>query len=157
MREHVVQLLVQPVVAALLLALAMLGLRAETGRTRFGRSGVAGVLALALLLGSHAVVGRAAFEELLLIAIGVGLLGAARFSLSGFRLLALLGGAAVVGGLCLGLVDPDPTPGDVVRAGLVLSAAALISEAAARTLSGPRYISPRAIFRSTVWRIPPFR
>ncbi len=157
MDDHIVGLMTQPVIASLLLALALLGLRAEVGRRRFGEAGAAGLLALALLFGSHIVVGKAALGELLLVLVGLTLLGVRGYLVRGFALLGLLGGGLALAGLWLSLTEPHPSSGDVVRAALVLSAAALLCEGAARTLEGPRYISPRAILRSTVWRIPPFR
>ncbi len=157
MDEHMVHLLTQPVVASLLLALGVMGLRAEAPRPGFGKAGVAGLLALVLLFGPHFLVGKATLGELLLVVLGVGLVGARSLVVPGFRALGLLGGALALVGLWLSLVDPGPTVGDFARAGLVLGAAALLSEAAARAFAGPRYISPRAIFRRTVWRIPPFR
>lgn len=157
MDDHVVELMAQPVVASFLLALGLLGLRAEAGRKRFGEAGAAGLLALALLFGSHIVVGKTALGELLMVLIGVTLLSVRGYLARGFALLGLVGGALTLAGLWLSLVEPQPSLGDFVRAALVLSAAALLCEGVARTLAGPRYISPRAILRSTVWRIPPFR
>lgn len=157
MSVQIVQLLAHPVVTAVLLSMVVLGLHAESRSAGFGKGAVAAFVAVGLLLFSHRAVGRAAAAEILLFVVGVGLVTVRIQLTPRAGLVGLAGAGLAFAGLCLSLLDPQPTARDCVRVALVVGAAALIAEAAARTLVGRGYISPRAILRRTVWRIPPFR
>ena len=124
--ERLVRILTHPAVAPFLLSIGFLGLMIEIKTPGLGLGGAAGFLALSLFFGSHLILGLAGWEDLLLFALGVGLIAAEVFFVPGVGVLALLGTAAVAGGLYLSLLGSFPTGADMVQASGVLGASVLM-------------------------------
>jgi membrane-bound serine protease (ClpP class) len=124
--EGVVRFFSNPVVAPFLLTLGFLGLITEIKTAGFGLAGAAGILSLALFFGSHLIVGLAGWEDLIVFAVGVVLLGLEVFLIPGFGLLGGLGIVGLVAGVYMSLMGSLPTSADFTRAGLVLSTTVLL-------------------------------
>jgi len=123
--EALVRFLTHPLVAPLLLSLGLLGLVLELKTPSFGLAGVAGLTLLALFFGSHTLVGLAGWEELLLLAAGLVLLGVEIFVVPGFGVFGIAGIVAVLASIYLSLVGRFATGGDFGQAAGALSAALL--------------------------------
>jgi len=126
--ESAIQFLLRPSVSSVLTMLLMAGLFFELKVPGFGfPSLVAGVAAI-LLFAPHYIDGQAAFWELLLFAVGVGLLFAEFFIIPGFGVAGILGILSTVAALVLLVVHNDGLyfPPEV-RRGLVTQAAVTIS------------------------------
>ncbi|MDG2283846.1 MAG: ATP-dependent Clp protease proteolytic subunit, partial [Longimicrobiales bacterium] len=119
--ERVVRFFSNPVVAPFLLSLGFLGILTEVKSPTFGVAGLAGVLALSLFFGSHLIIGLAGLEDLIIFAVGLGLIGVEVLLIPGFGIFGLLGGIGVMAGLYLSMLGGLPTSPDFTRAGLVLS------------------------------------
>jgi len=119
--ERVVRFFSNPVVAPFLLSLGFLGILTEIKSPTFGVAGLAGVLALSLFFGSHLIIGLAGLEDLIIFAVGLGLIGVEVLLIPGFGIFGLLGGIGVMAGLYLSMLGGLPTSPDFTRAGLVLS------------------------------------
>lgn len=115
--ERVLRLITQPLLASLLLSVAILGILIELRTPGFGLPGALGVASLVLLLGGHWVVQLVGWEELLLVAVGLALLALEVFVIPGFGLAGVAGVASVLAGLTLGLVGHGATARAVVGAG----------------------------------------
>ena len=89
--ERVVRLVTHPIITSLLLAVAMFGLIAEVRTPGWGLGGTLALLALALFFGSHLIVRLAEWEELLLFALGAGLLVVEIVAIPGFGVVGLAG------------------------------------------------------------------
>jgi membrane-bound serine protease (ClpP class) len=124
--EGVVRFFSNPVVAPFLLTLGFLGLITEIKTAGFGLAGVAGLLSLSLFFGSHLIVGLAGWEDIIIFAVGVALLGVEIFLIPGFGLFGVLGVGGMLAGLYLSLVGGLPTSADFTRAGLVLTTTMLL-------------------------------
>jgi membrane-bound serine protease (ClpP class) len=128
--EALVRFLTHPVVAALLLPLGMLGIFWEIKTPGFGVPGGVGLLALALFFGSHMIVGLAGWEEVLLLAVGLGLLAAEVFVIPGFGVAGVLGIACIGVAIFLSLLGDLRTWHDVLRATGTFASSLLIIIAA---------------------------
>jgi len=109
--EVLVSILTSPIVSTILLGLGVLGIWLELKTPGFGLPGTVGVLAFALLLFGHHLVGLAQGTEILLVVVGVVLLAVEIFVLPGFGIFAVAGVACILIGLILSLQDftiPDP-------------------------------------------------
>lgn len=115
--ERFVRLITHPILASLLLSVAMLGILIEIRTPGFGVPGALGVASLALLLGGHWVVELVGWEELLLVSIGLGLLAIEIFVIPGFGVAGIAGIIALLAGLTLGLVGHGATVRAVAGAG----------------------------------------
>jgi membrane-bound serine protease (ClpP class) len=93
--ERVVRFLTHPVVSSLLMTLGILGLVVELRTPGFGLPGVIGIVSLASFFWGHSLVELAGWEQILLFAMGVGLLALEVFVLPGFGI-AGIGGIALV-------------------------------------------------------------
>ena len=93
--ERLVRFLTDPVVSGLLMSLGSLGLLIELYHPGVMLPGAIGVLCLSLFFGGHLIVNLAGLEELILLAVGVGLLALEVFVIPGF------GAAGIVGILCI--------------------------------------------------------
>jgi membrane-bound serine protease (ClpP class) len=124
--EGVVRFFSNPVVAPFLLTLGFIGLITEIKTAGFGLAGAAGILSLALFFGSHLIIGLAGWEDLIIFAVGLGLLGLEVFLVPGFGLLGGLGIVGLVAGVYMSLMGSLPTSADFTRAGLVLSTTVLL-------------------------------
>lgn len=124
--ENLVRFFTHPLVAPLLLSLGFLGLIIELKTPAFGLAGVFGAVCLGLFFGSHYLVGLAGWEEFMLLAAGLALIGAELFVLPGFGIAGVAGSLAVLGSLYLSLVGQFSSEADMSQAAGVLSAAILI-------------------------------
>ncbi len=97
--------LTNPTVTGLLLMLGMGGLYFEVKTPGFGIPGLIGVTCLALLFGSHFVLGLTDTIDIVLIASGVILLLVELFILPGFGIAGIAGFACILIGTYLALVD----------------------------------------------------
>ena len=138
--ERVVRFFSNPVVAPFLLSLGFLGILTEIKTPTFGLAGLAGVLALSLFFGSHLIIGLAGLEDIIIFAVGLGLIGVEVLLIPGFGIFGLLGGIGVMAGLYLSMLGGLPTSPDFTRAGLVLSTTVVLIVVSAwvviRTLPG---------------------
>ena len=107
--ERVVRLITNPILASLLLSVAMLGIFIEIRTPGFGAAGALGVASLALVLGGHWIVELAGWEELILIAVGAGLLALEVVVIPGFGITGVAGIAAILAGLTLSFVGDGAT------------------------------------------------
>lgn len=124
--EGVVRFITHPIVAPFLLSIGFLGLLIELKTPTFGLAGLAGAGALALFFGGHYLVGLAGWEELILLAAGLVLLGIEIFVVPGFGIFGILGIGGILGGIYLSLVGSLSTAVDYSQAALVLSASVLL-------------------------------
>jgi len=99
--EHFVRFLNSPVIAGLLLTLGLVGIYTEFKVPGFGLPGIAGIICLALLLGSKMFVGLAGWLELAMVFAGLGLLAIELFVIPGFGLAGISGIILTVLGLVL--------------------------------------------------------
>ncbi len=127
--EQVVRTLTHPLVASLLVTVAMLGIVIELRTPGFGVPGALGVAALALVLWGHSIAQLAGMEEMLLIAAGLLLLALELLVIPGFGIAGALGLAALVAGLVMSMTGEGNTQGLLawVAARVVLSLLAAIA------------------------------
>jgi membrane-bound serine protease (ClpP class) len=114
--ESVVRFLTDPIVSSLLMSVGLLGLFIEIRTPGFGVAGALGLGALGLFFWGHWIVQLAGWEELLLFAAGLVLIGIEAFALPGFGIAGVAGILAVVGGLSLALVGAGATVAIVIVA-----------------------------------------
>jgi membrane-bound serine protease (ClpP class) len=107
--ERLVRLITHPVVASLLLSLAMIGILLEIRTPGFGVPGAVGLGSLVLVLAGHYIVQLVGWEELLLVALGLGLIALEIFVIPGFGVAGVVGGAAVLAALTMALLGSGPT------------------------------------------------
>ncbi len=103
--EMTFKFLTNPTVAGLLLMLGMGGLYFEVKTPGFGVPGLIGVTCLALLFGSHFVIGLTDVIDIVLIVSGLILLLVELFILPGFGIAGVAGFACILSGTYLALVD----------------------------------------------------
>ncbi len=101
--EGVVRFLTHPAVASLLMTVALVGILVELRTPGFGFAGATGLLSLALFFWGHALVHLAGWEEVLLTAAGLLLVGLEIFVIPGFGIAGVVGIAAILAGLVLSL------------------------------------------------------
>ena len=99
--ERTVRLLTHPVVTSILLSVAIFGLIAEVRTPGWGLGGSLALMALALFFGSHLIVHLAEWHELLLFAVGLGLLFAEVAFIPGFGIAGIAGFACMLASLLL--------------------------------------------------------
>lgn len=119
--ETIVRWVTDPIVASLLIMLGLFLIVADAFFAGFGIAAAAGVLCFALFFWGHLLANLAGWEDLLLIAIGLGLIGLEVFVIPGFGVAGIAGAAVLAGGLFLTMIgrgfrDFDATD-DAVRAG----------------------------------------
>jgi len=105
--ERVARILTMQALSGLLLTIGMIGLIAELKSPGFGVGGAIGLSALILFFAGHAVVNLVGWEDLLLVALGLLLLGLEAFVVPGFGIAGLLGLAALCGGLIMAMIGRD--------------------------------------------------
>jgi membrane-bound serine protease (ClpP class) len=125
--DQAASLMASPLVAPVLLCLGFLGLLAEIRTPTFGMAGTAGLLALGLFFGSHVLAGLAGVGDIVIVGVGLVLLGLEIFVVPGFMVVGVVGVVIVLTGIYLSLLGPDPSAGDLVRAGLVLATAVVVT------------------------------
>ena len=151
--EGLVRLVTHPIVASLLLSVAMLGILMEIRTPGFGVPGALGLASLALVLGSHWIVELVGWEELILVAAGLVLLGVEIFVIPGFGVAGIVGILAVLAGLTMALVGQGATAraffGAVGRVSFSMivaaGAAAVLLRAMPRTAIGRRLLLDTAL------------
>jgi membrane-bound serine protease (ClpP class) len=114
--ETFVRFLTHPVVSSLLMTIGMLGLVVEIRTPGFTLPGAVGLLSLALFFWGHWIVQLAGWEELLLVATGVMLLGLELFVIPGFGVAGFGGIVALAAGLGLTLVGAGATASVIIAA-----------------------------------------
>jgi membrane-bound serine protease (ClpP class) len=107
--ETLVRFLTHPLVSSLLTTIGILGIILELRTPGFGVPGAVGILSLGLFFWGHWLVRLAGWEEILLVAVGLVLLGVEIFVTPGFGLTGTLGLVALLGGLGLSLVGAGAT------------------------------------------------
>ncbi len=107
--ENVVRVLTQPLVASLLVTVAMLGIIIEIRTPGFGFPGALGLASLGLVLWGHWLAQLAGMEEALLVLGGLVLLAIEVLVIPGFGIAGLLGIAALVAGLVMGMTGEGNT------------------------------------------------
>ena len=141
--ENLVRLVTHPIVASLLLSVAMLGIFVEIRTPGFGVPGALGLASLALVLGGHWMVQLVGWEELILVGLGLTLLGLEIFVIPGFGIAGVAGLAAILAGLTMSLVGQGATIRTFVSAAGRVSLSMLVALAAGMLLV--RYL-PRLPF-----------
>ena len=96
--------LTDPVVSGLLMSLGTLGILIELYTPGLGLPGALGMLCLCLFFGGHLLVNLAGLEELILFAVGLGLLALEVFVIPGFGIAGVLGIVCMMAALVLTLV-----------------------------------------------------
>jgi len=114
--ETLVRFLTHPIVASILMTVGLLGILVEIRTPGFALPGMVGLLSLALVFWGHWIVRLAGWEELLLVAAGVILLGLEVFVVPGFGAAGIAGIAALVAGLGMALVGAGSTFSVVIGA-----------------------------------------
>ncbi len=119
--ETVVRWVTDPLVASLLILLGLFLIFADALFAGFGIAAVAGVLCFALFFWGHLLANLAGWEDLLLIAVGLGLIALEVFVIPGFGVAGIAGTVALAGGLFLTMIgrgfwEFDATD-DAIRAG----------------------------------------
>ncbi len=108
--EVIARFLTNPIVSGLLLTFGFLGIIYELKIPGWGISGTVGLICLALFFGAHLLVGLANWVELLLFAVGIGLLVAEIFFIPGFGIAGISGIVCLLLAIYLALVkSPIPT------------------------------------------------
>lgn len=148
-----VHLFNHPVVAALLLTLAFLGLAVEVRSDGFQRAGWAGLLALALFVVSHLLEGTPRWTAIP-VAVGLVLLWPALED-PRRRASAALGIGVTAAGAYAVMVGPGPASLDHARAAAVLTASAFLVLASAGLIWSRLPASLRPEHRTAVFFHPP--
>jgi len=101
--EHVVRWITDPVFASLLITGGLFLIIADALFAGFGVAALAGVASLGLFFWGHLLAGLAGWEDLVLIALGIILIGVEIFVIPGFGLAGMSGLVALAGGLILSM------------------------------------------------------
>lgn len=141
--ETVVRFLTNPMVSSLLLTIGILGVIVELRTPGFGVPGVLGIGSLALFFWGHWLVRLAGWEEILLVAAGLALLGVEVFVIPGFGVTGALGLVFLVAGLGLSVVGQGATWAALIRASGRVALSLVVAIAASLVLM--RYL-PRLPF-----------
>jgi membrane-bound serine protease (ClpP class) len=102
--EKLVRFLTDPVVSGLLMSLGSLGILIELYAPGHIVSGAVGVLCLVLFFGGHLVVDLVGLEELILLAVGAGLIALEVFVIPGFGVTGIAGILCVIAALVLSTI-----------------------------------------------------
>jgi membrane-bound serine protease (ClpP class) len=129
--EHTVRFLTHPLMASLLMTLALLGIVIELRTPGFGVPGFVGALSLVTFFWGHALVRLVGWEQLVLVGVGIVLLALELFVIPGFGIAGVLGIAALALGLGTSLVGS----GASLQAVVVALSRVLTSTAVAALLS----------------------
>ena len=114
--ETFVRFLTNPIISSLLMTIGMLGLLVEIRTPGFAVPGTVGLLSLGLFFWGHWIVQLAGWEELLLVATGVILLGVELFIIPGFGVAGVGGIVALAAGLGMTLVGAGATASVIIGA-----------------------------------------
>ena len=105
--ESLARIVSHPVLSSLLMSIGFLGIMLELYRPGWGIPGTLGVACLALFFLGHYVVRLAGWEEVLLFAVGVLLLGLEIFVIPGFGIAGIAGIVAMLASVFLALIGRD--------------------------------------------------
>lgn len=122
----VLHLLTNPVVAAALLSVGVIGLLTELKAGAHGFGLLISTLALGLFFGSSILLGVAGWGTMLLLGMGVLALALEVYVLPGHGFAGVLGAALVFSAMIAALLGSAPTAGDVVQALATIAASVLI-------------------------------
>ncbi|MFW6078124.1 MAG: NfeD family protein [Gemmatimonadota bacterium] len=147
--EALVRMLTHPAIAPFFLTIGLLGLLIELKTPAFGIAGAVGALSLAAFFGSHLLVGLAGWEEIMVLAAGVVLLGIEIFVVPGFGFFGIAGIVGILASIYLSLVGQFATGADYAEAAVGLSATLLLVLVSAWILVR-RLPSNRRLLRSGV-------
>jgi membrane-bound serine protease (ClpP class) len=114
--ETLVRFLTNPMVSSLLMTIGLLGIMVEIRTPGFALPGTIGLLSLGLFFWGQWLVRLAGWEELLLLALGVLLIGLEVFVIPGFGVAGIAGMVALVAGLGLALVGAGATSSVIIGA-----------------------------------------
>lgn len=114
--ETLVRFLTNPIVSSFLMTIGVLGIMVEIRTPGFGVPGSLGLLSFGLFFWGHWIVQLAGWEELLLVAAGVLLLGLEAFVIPGFGVAGVAGIGALVAGFAMTLVGAGATPAIILGA-----------------------------------------
>lgn len=114
--EQLVRIFTHPVVSSALMTIGLLGILVEIRTPGFGVPGVVGLASFAIFFWGHWLVRLAGWEELLLVALGLTMLGLELFVIPGFGLAGVLGILALVGGLALSVIGAGANMAVAIRA-----------------------------------------
>lgn len=121
--ESLARFLTNPVVASLLVTVALLLLIADFAIGGIGIASGIAVACFALFFWGHLLAGLAGWEEVALVAVGIALIALELLVIPGFGVAGLLGLAAVLGGLFVAQISRDlVTPDQIQRAAVSVSA-----------------------------------
>ncbi len=101
--EHFVRWITDPVFASLLITGGLFLIIADALFAGFGIAALAGVACLGLFFWGHLLAGLAGWEDLVLIALGIVLIGVEIFVIPGFGIAGISGLVALAGGLILSM------------------------------------------------------
>jgi membrane-bound serine protease (ClpP class) len=102
--EKLVRFLTDPVVSGLLMSLGSLGILIELYAPGHLVSGAVGVICLLLFFGGHLIVNLVGLEELILLAVGAGLIALEVFVIPGFGVTGIAGVMCVMAALVLSTI-----------------------------------------------------
>ena len=125
--ETLVRFLTDPTVASVLMTVGMLGILVELRTPGLGVPGLIGLLSFGLLFWGHWIVQLAGWEELLLAAAGMLLIGAEVFVIPGFGVAGIAGIVALMAGLGMTLVGAGATTSILIAALGRVAVSALIA------------------------------
>ena len=121
--ERVVRFLTDPVVASLLITIAVLLIIGDFFVEGFGVAGAVGLGLLAAFFWGHFLAGLAGWEDVVLVVLGLGLVAVEILVVPGFGIPGILGVAALLGGLFLAMLGREiRTPEGIERAGFTVAA-----------------------------------
>jgi membrane-bound serine protease (ClpP class) len=124
--ERIVRFLTHPAVAPMLLSLGFLGIIIEVKSPTFGVAGIIGATSLTAFFGGHLILGLAGWEEMILLAAGVLMVGLEMFVIPGFGIAGIVGALAILAAFYLSMIGPMATSADYATALGVISLAILV-------------------------------
>ena len=124
--ERVVRFITDPIVASLLITIAVLLIIGDFFVEGFGIAGAVGLGLLATFFWGHFLAGLAGWEDVALVVLGLVLIAVELLVVPGFGVPGILGLAALLGGLFLAMLGRQiRTPEGIERAGLTVAASFL--------------------------------
>jgi membrane-bound serine protease (ClpP class) len=107
--ERTTRFITDPVVAGILLALGLLLIVFDFFADGLGIAALAGLAMIGAFFWGHMVAGLAGWEDLVLVALGLGLIAIELFVIPGFGIPGILGLIALLGGMFMALLDGEAT------------------------------------------------
>lgn len=134
--ERIVRFVTDPLVASLMITAAILLIVGDLFVGGFGLIGGLGLLLLALFFWGHNLAGLTGWEDLVLVALGLVLVGLEIFVIPGFGIAGILGLAALAGGFWLAMIGRDVRSSEAAeRAGWSVALAMIASIAGVLVLA----------------------